>query len=44
VAVAIEKDGPAQAKIRYDRRRFSCSFTPSEDYTVGDCVISAASG
>ena len=31
-------------KIRYDRGRFSCSFTPSGEYTVGDCVIGAASG
>jgi len=31
-------------KIKYDRGHFSCSFTPSEEYTVGDCAIGAAGG
>ena len=31
-------------KFHYDRGRFTCAFTPSEEYTVGDCVIGAAGG
>jgi hypothetical protein len=31
-------------RIKYDRGRFSCAFTPSEDYSVGDCMIGPASG
>jgi hypothetical protein len=31
-------------KIRYERGKFTCSFTPSGDYVVGDCSVGAAGG
>jgi hypothetical protein len=31
-------------RIRYDRGRFSCSFTPPEEYSVGDCTIGPTNG
>ena len=31
-------------RIKYDRGRFSCAFTPSENYSVGDCMIGPTSG
>jgi hypothetical protein len=31
-------------KIKYDRGKFFCSFTPSSDYSVGDCIVGSAGG
>jgi hypothetical protein len=31
-------------KFRYEKGRLTCSFTPSGEYRVGDCVFGPASG
>jgi hypothetical protein len=31
-------------KIRYERGKFTCSFTPSAEYIVGDCIVAATGG